>query len=92
MPIYEYTCEHCKYNFDRLVTIGNAKVNCPLCQGKVKKLMSAFSVGAPHGHTGGLPVGAHVAQAHREERDPRTGGSFEVSDPVGRLRTHEICS
>ena len=58
MPIYEYTCEHCNYNFDRLVTTGNAKVNCPLCQGKVKKLMSAFSVGASHGHTGGIPAAA----------------------------------
>jgi putative FmdB family regulatory protein len=58
MPIYEYTCEHCQYNFDRLVTTGNAKVNCPLCQGKVKKLMSSFSVGAPHGHTGGIPAAA----------------------------------
>ena len=55
MPIYEYNCEHCNYQFDRLVSTPNSKVNCPLCQGKVKKLMSSFSVGASHGLAGGIP-------------------------------------
>ena len=55
MPIYEYTCDHCSYKFDKLVTSGNARVTCPLCQGKVKKLMSAFSVGASHPTVGGMP-------------------------------------
>ena len=58
MPIYEYSCEHCNYSFDRLVTTGSARVNCPLCQGKVKKMMSAFSVGASRGYTGGIPEAA----------------------------------
>jgi putative FmdB family regulatory protein len=44
MPIFEYNCEHCSYTFDRLVINQNAKVNCPLCQGEVKKLMSTFAV------------------------------------------------
>lgn len=55
MPIYEYNCEHCNYQFDRLVTAPNSKVNCPICQGKVKKLMSNFSVGASHDFAGGIP-------------------------------------
>jgi len=45
MPIYEYSCDHCSYKFDKLVATANARVTCPLCQGKVKKLMSTFSVG-----------------------------------------------
>ena len=57
MPIYEYTCEHCNYHFDRLVSSQNTKVNCPLCQGEVQKLMSSFSVGALHNVAGNLPPG-----------------------------------
>jgi putative FmdB family regulatory protein len=44
MPIFEYRCEHCNYTFDRLVLNQNSQVQCPLCQGEVKKLMSAFAV------------------------------------------------
>ncbi len=44
MPIFEYNCEHCSYTFDRLVINHNTQVNCPLCQGEVKKLMSSFAV------------------------------------------------
>jgi putative FmdB family regulatory protein len=46
MPIFEYNCDHCSYTFDKLVISRDAEVNCPLCQGDVKKLMSVFSVRA----------------------------------------------
>ena len=55
MPIFDYTCEHCNYRFDKLVLNLSTKVNCPLCQGKVKKLPSSFSVGTPHNVTGSFP-------------------------------------
>jgi putative FmdB family regulatory protein len=58
MPIYEYNCEHCNYQFDRLVSAPDSKVICPICQGKVKKLMSNFSVGASHGFSGDIPAAA----------------------------------
>jgi len=44
MPIFEYSCDRCNYTFDRLVISRNSPVNCPLCQGEVKKLMSTFAV------------------------------------------------
>jgi len=44
MPIFEYTCDRCNYTFDRLVINQNSPVNCPLCQGDVKKLMSTFAI------------------------------------------------
>jgi putative FmdB family regulatory protein len=44
MPIFEYSCEHCSYAFDRLVINRDAEVHCPLCHGKVKKLMSTFAI------------------------------------------------
>lgn len=55
MPIFEYNCEHCNYNFDKLVIGQDAQVNCPLCQGDVKKLMSTFSVGASNNADQHLP-------------------------------------
>jgi putative FmdB family regulatory protein len=58
MPIYEYNCEDCNYKFDRMVAAHKAQVKCPLCQGKVKKLMSSFSVGASHDIAGGIPAAA----------------------------------
>ena len=58
MPIYEYNCEHCQYKFDRMVTTHKAQVKCPLCQEKVKKLISSFSVGASHNIPGSIPAAA----------------------------------
>ncbi len=55
MPIYEYNCDHCSYKFDKLVISGKDRVTCPLCQGKVDKLMSTFSVGASNPAAGGMP-------------------------------------
>jgi putative FmdB family regulatory protein len=57
MPIFEYSCEHCNYKFDRLVMSHNTEVKCPLCQGHVNKLMSTFSVGGHDNITGNLPPG-----------------------------------
>jgi putative FmdB family regulatory protein len=40
MPIYEYTCDDCGKNFERLV-FGSEIPDCPSCDGKkVKKMMS----------------------------------------------------
>jgi putative FmdB family regulatory protein len=57
MPIFEYSCEHCNYTFDKLVMHQEADVDCPLCQGEVKKLMSTFSVGVPDKVSSKLPPG-----------------------------------
>ena len=57
MPIFEYNCDNCKYTFDKLVMHQETYVNCPLCQGDVKKLMSTFAVGTPDNGTGKLPTG-----------------------------------
>ena len=55
MPIYEYNCDHCSYKFDKLVLSANTRVTCPLCQGKVKKLMSTFAVGGTQPGASGIP-------------------------------------
>ncbi len=44
MPIYEYRCNVCKEDFEKLV-FGNREVICPKCSSRdVKKKMSAFGM------------------------------------------------
>jgi len=45
MPIYEYQCDHCKKEFEKLVFAGDkGKVECPECKSSdVRKKMSAVS-------------------------------------------------
>ncbi len=45
MPIYEYSCDKCGNNFEKLVMAGE-EVKCPKCQSSmVNRQMSAFSTG-----------------------------------------------
>ncbi len=45
MPIYEFTCEDCDENFEKLVRIsGLSEVTCPNCGSeRTKKRMSSFA-------------------------------------------------
>jgi putative FmdB family regulatory protein len=44
MPIFEYHCEKCQGDFEKIVFNIQSKVACPLCQSnKVKRKVSAFS-------------------------------------------------
>ena len=45
MPIYEFACEECDENFEKLVRIsGVSQVTCPNCGSvKTKKKMSTFA-------------------------------------------------
>ncbi|MDZ7582319.1 MAG: FmdB family zinc ribbon protein [Deltaproteobacteria bacterium] len=56
MPLFEYTCGNCSYNFDKMVQRWDDRVICPLCSGSVKKLMSTFSVGESRAGTTHLPT------------------------------------
>jgi len=41
MPIYEYRCEACSHQFERLVRATSSKAQCPKCEGmKLSKLIS----------------------------------------------------
>ena len=42
MPIYEYRCEQCRYEFEELVGFSEPAPNCPKCESaKVNRLLSA---------------------------------------------------
>ena len=56
MPLFEYKCPRCNYGFDKIVQRWDTQVKCPLCQGKVEKMISTFSVGSPHTGAGQMPA------------------------------------
>jgi putative FmdB family regulatory protein len=42
MPIFEFRCQACGHEFEKLVFAGDLQVDCPMCQNtQVEKLMSA---------------------------------------------------
>ena len=44
MPIYEYACNQCGEDFEKLV-FGSAIVDCPKCNSKdIKKKLSSFGM------------------------------------------------
>ena len=52
MPIYSYVCEKCGNKFELLegMTARKTARKCPSCaSGRIKKIFSAFSVGAVSG-------------------------------------------
>ena len=68
MPLYEFRCEKCKLTFEDLVRSSTEVVNCPKCDGKVKRLLSACvshvaggsaSTSSSSGHSSGGCGGCH---------------------------------
>lgn len=44
MPIYEYRCQRCDHEFEKLVLNSSTAISCPKCQSeKVSRMMSAFA-------------------------------------------------
>jgi len=44
MPIYEYVCDQCEHEFEKLVFNSSEKIGCPKCKAKeVSRKMSAFA-------------------------------------------------
>ena len=61
MPIYEYQCQQCNREFEKLVFNSSEKISCPGCKSKkVKRMMSAcaFSIGGTFKSTAGSSCGS----------------------------------
>lgn len=56
MPLYEYQCDECGMSFERLI-YHEEDVRCPSCSGRVRKLLSPFSIEIPDELCGKLPKG-----------------------------------
>jgi putative FmdB family regulatory protein len=50
MPIYEYICDECETQFERIVLNKNQEIACPKCAGKKNTIqMSVFSASNGNG-------------------------------------------
>lgn len=53
MPIYEYHCNGCECDFEKIVFSSTEEIECPECHDKkVTKLMSGFCVKSGDSFTG----------------------------------------
>ena len=45
MPIYEYVCNDCGYDFERIQSFSDDPVDtCPHCQGSVRRVISSVGI------------------------------------------------
>jgi putative FmdB family regulatory protein len=55
MPIYEYVCDECETQFERIVLNKTQEIACPKCAGTKNTLqLSVFA--APNGNGNGAPA------------------------------------
>ncbi len=68
MPLYEYHCEPCQRDFEKLRarTDEVASAACPICGGDAKRRLSTFAIAAAGGTT--------AAAAHPGPSCPGSGG------------------
>jgi putative FmdB family regulatory protein len=57
MPLYEYRCDGCGHEFEKLVFHEGGPIRCPACDGEARKLLSTFSYAAPDEACAKLPKG-----------------------------------
>lgn len=75
MPIFEYVCQHCHYEFEALV-FGRDKAKCPKCESK--KLSPQLSVFAVAAKGAGKP--SPSAGPCGSCGDPRGAGACSLGD------------
>jgi putative FmdB family regulatory protein len=75
MPIFEYVCQECHYEFEALV-FGREKAKCPKCESKkLTPQLSVFAVSAKGSASAPSSTGACGSCG-----DPRGPGACSLSD------------
>lgn len=75
MPIYEYQCETCSFEFEELVR-GGDKVTCPHCKSdSVRRKMSTFSKKSCGGCGVGAADGTYSATSSGSKCSGCSGGN-----------------
>jgi len=44
MPVYEYVCRRCNYDFEMIQPFGAIPPRCPRCEGKVRRVIHSNPV------------------------------------------------
>ncbi|MGH9804462.1 MAG: FmdB family zinc ribbon protein [Candidatus Acidiferrales bacterium] len=74
MPIFEYRCQACGHQFEKLVS-RNRQPACPACQSdSLEQLLSLFAVGGAAAKLSAAPSGPCGACG-----DPRGAGSCKIN-------------
>jgi len=88
MPLYEYECFLCGHRFERIRSVADASsVNCPKCEGKVRRLLGAPALQfkgsgwyvTDYGKGNG---GRSTALAKTETKDPASTSGDTTSKPA----------
>ena len=80
MPIYEYVCDDCGTEYERLVMKQGAAITCPKCEST--KHTIKLSVFAAHGNGGGNANGGSSSSS--SDSGPGAGGGCCGGDLPGR--------
>lgn len=63
MPIFEYICQDCGRDFERIVPRHDSSADCPHCDSKtVEKQLSVFAVSGRHSSSEGAMADAGCGQ------------------------------
>ncbi len=78
MPLYEFVCQKCQYQFEELVLSASKAggVKCPECNGSVKKQLSVF---AAHTNVGSGPCGNSAKACQMAPDGDCSGGGCPFS-------------
>jgi putative FmdB family regulatory protein len=80
MPIFEYVCKECRYQFEALL-FGSQKAECPKCQSKkLDPKLSLFAVSAKSGSAAEPSFSAESAGPCGSCGDPRGRGACSLND------------
>jgi putative FmdB family regulatory protein len=74
MPTYEYECEKCQHQFERFQSITEEPVKvCPVCGGKVKRLISGGGGLLFKGH--GFYITDYRSESYKKRQREETGAT-----------------
>jgi putative FmdB family regulatory protein len=72
MPTYEYECEKCHHQFEQLQKIIDEPIKvCPICGGKVKRLISGGGGFLFKGN--GFYITDHRSESYKKRKKEETG-------------------
>ena len=73
MPIYEYICDDCGAEYERIVTNARTKVTCPKCESSKNTIQ--LSVFAAHGGNGAKSSGGSSSSGSGSSSGGCCGGA-----------------
>jgi len=77
MPLYEYICENCGYEFEELVSDSDSDIKCKKCNSPVKRKVSSFFSVVTGSESLDVKIGKEAEkrwEMHHEHQEARRQG------------------